>query len=120
MVELYDAGETREPLRGLVETIRLIPREVQLRIAVPGELGAILRLAEGARGARNDKRPGVEAEALVEQIKLGCGDRQPPTVADRVPKLTARPRTERRNQSVVRFQGCPVSPIAVQPHRLFR
>lgn len=46
MVEVNDAGKTREPLRGLAETIRLIPEGGQLRIAVPGELGAILRLAE--------------------------------------------------------------------------
>jgi hypothetical protein len=36
-------------------------------------LGAILRLAEGVGSARNGKRPGVEAEALVEQIKLDAG-----------------------------------------------
>ena len=70
MVEVNDAGETREPLRGLVETIRLIPEEGQLRIAVPGELGAILRQAERPGGGRNDESPGVEAEALVEKIKV--------------------------------------------------
>ena len=75
MVEVYDAGETREPLRGLVETIRLIPEEGQLRIAVPGELGAILRQAERPGGGRNGERPGFGAEALVEQIKVDAGTR---------------------------------------------
>ena len=72
-MEVNDAEEPREPLRGLVDTIRLIPEEGQLRIAVPGELGAILRLAERPGGGRNGQRPGVEAEALVEQIKLDAG-----------------------------------------------
>ncbi len=73
MVEVNDAGETREPLRGLVDTIRVIPEEGQLRIAVPGELGAILRLAERPDGGRIGECPGVEAEALVERIKLYAG-----------------------------------------------
>jgi hypothetical protein len=59
----------------LVESIRLPPEAGQLRIEVRGELGAILRLAEGGRDARNGKRPGFEAEALIEQIKLDAGTR---------------------------------------------
>jgi site-specific DNA recombinase len=68
-----DAAETREVVRGLVEAIRLIPEGERLRIEVRGELGAILRLAEGARDARNGKRPGFGAEALIEQIKMDAG-----------------------------------------------
>ena len=73
VVEVNDAGETRELVRGVVETIRLIPEKGRIRIAVQGELGAILRLADRLGGARNGKRPGVEAEALIEQIKMDAG-----------------------------------------------
>ena len=66
-----DAAEVREAVRALVEEVRLIPEGGELRIEVRGELGAILRLAEGAR---NNKRPGAGAAgALVEQIKMGAG-----------------------------------------------
>ena len=65
-----DAAEARELVRGLVETITLVPEAGALRIEVRGELGAILRLAEGAR---NKKRPGGEAEALVAQVKMVAG-----------------------------------------------
>jgi site-specific DNA recombinase len=67
-----DAAETRELVRGLVETITLVPEAGTLRIDVRGELCAILRLAEGAR---NKKRPGEDAEALVAQIKMVAGAR---------------------------------------------
>ena len=72
MLEGDDAAEAREVVRGLVEAIRLVPEAGRLRIEVRGELGAILRVAEGAR---NDKRPGGVAEALVEQIKMDAGTR---------------------------------------------
>ncbi len=83
MAELSDAlssddgAEARELVRGLVEEIRLVPEEGKLRIEVRGELGAILRLAEGALtvGARNDKSLSVMAEALFSQIKLDAGTR---------------------------------------------
>jgi site-specific DNA recombinase len=68
-----DAAEAREVVRGLVEAIRLVPEAGRLRIEVRGELGAILRLAEGARNA---KRPGGVAEAFVEQIKMDAGTRK--------------------------------------------
>ena len=73
VLDADNAADARQLVRGLVEAIRLIPEEGRLRIGVRGELGAILRLAEGARGARNGKRLGVEAEALFEQIKLDAG-----------------------------------------------
>ncbi len=61
-----DGAELRERVRSLVETIRLVPEAGRLRVEVRGELGAILRLAEGARNA---KSPGVVAEASMVQIK---------------------------------------------------
>ena len=67
-----DAAEARELVRGLVDAITLVPEAGALRIEVRGELGAILRLAEGAR---NKKRPGEDAEALVAQIKMVAGAR---------------------------------------------
>jgi hypothetical protein len=68
-----DAGEAREVIRGLVEEIRLVPEADKLRIEVRGELGAILRLAEGAQTA---KRPGRVAEAFALQVKLDAGTRK--------------------------------------------
>jgi hypothetical protein len=55
-----DGAEARELVRGLVEEIRLMPEDGRLRIEVRGELGAILRLAEGARatGAGASVLPG--------------------------------------------------------------
>ena len=57
-------------MRGLVEQIRLVSEGGRLRIEVRGELGAILRLAEGAR---NDKSPGGVAEAFMVQVKMDAG-----------------------------------------------
>jgi transposase InsO family protein len=54
------------------EHVKHVTEDGRLRIEVRGELGAILRLAEGAR---NGKRPGVVAEAFVEQIKGDAGTR---------------------------------------------
>jgi hypothetical protein len=72
VLQADDAAEARELVRGLVEAIRLVPEDGKLRIEVRGELGAILRLAEGAR---NQKRPGGVAEAFIEQIKMDAGTR---------------------------------------------
>ena len=65
-----DAAEARELVRGLVDAVTLVPEAGSLRIEVRGELGAILRLAEGAR---NKKRPGGDAEALLVQMKMVAG-----------------------------------------------
>jgi site-specific DNA recombinase len=65
-----DAAEARDIVRGLVETIKLIPEDGRLRIEVRGELGAILSLAEGARNAQS---PRLDAGALGEQIKMVAG-----------------------------------------------
>ena len=67
-----DAAEARELVRGLVEQIRLVPEGGKLRIEVRGELGAILRLAEGAQ---NQKRPGGASEAFMVQVKMDAGTR---------------------------------------------
>jgi hypothetical protein len=56
-------AEARELVRSLVAEIRLIPEKGALRIEVRGELGAILRLAEGAQNA---KRPDVSVGAFYE------------------------------------------------------
>jgi site-specific DNA recombinase len=66
-----DAGRARELIRGLVETIVLIPEEGRLRVEVRGELAAILRLS----GCANEKAPAGGPELLVEQIKVVAGAR---------------------------------------------
>ena len=67
-----DGAEARELVRGLVDAIVLVPEEGRLRIEVRGELGAILRLAEGTG---HGKRPGCGAGAFIEQIKMVAGKR---------------------------------------------
>jgi site-specific DNA recombinase len=64
-----DAAEARELVRGLVETITLVPENGSLRIEVRGELGAILRMAD----AGHNKGAGISAGALIEQVKLVAG-----------------------------------------------
>ena len=46
-----DAAEVRDMVRGLVETIVLVPEGERLGIEIHGELATILGLAEGARKA---------------------------------------------------------------------
>lgn len=65
-----DGAEAREVVRGLVEAIRLVPEDGKLRIEVRGELGAILRLSEGAR---HGKGADLAIGALAEQIKMDAG-----------------------------------------------
>ena len=65
-----DAAAARDLVRSLVEAITLIPEQARLRIEVRGELGAILRLAEGARTAGSaDPRTGT----LCDQVKMVAG-----------------------------------------------
>ena len=54
-----DAAEAREVVRGLVETITLMPEADRLRVEVRGQLAAILSMAEGAGSA---KGPHLNAE----------------------------------------------------------
>jgi hypothetical protein len=61
----------RELIRGLVESIVLMPEDGKLRMEVRGELAAILRLS----GRANEKPPALRPEVLVEQIKLVAGAR---------------------------------------------
>ncbi len=62
-----DATAAKELVRSLVEHITLIPEGSRLRIEVRGELGAILRLANGAIGANRS------VDAVGEQIKMVAG-----------------------------------------------
>jgi len=64
-----DNAEAREVVRGLVETIRLLPQDGSLRIEVRGELGGILRFAD----PETRKRPGDVAEAFLSQVKGDAG-----------------------------------------------
>ncbi|MBC4019207.1 recombinase family protein, partial [Siccirubricoccus deserti] len=65
-----DGAEAREVVRGLVEEICPVSEAGRLRIEVRGELGVILRLAEGAGIG---KHLGDVAEALLLQIKMDAG-----------------------------------------------
>jgi len=69
-----DGAELRERVRGLVETIRLIPEEGRLRVEVRGELGAILRLAEGAK---TQKKPRQCCRGVRGANQGRCGATQP-------------------------------------------
>ena len=64
-----DNAEARELVRGLVETIRLVPQDGRLRIEVHGELGGILRFAD----PQTRKRPSDVAEAFWTQIERDAG-----------------------------------------------
>jgi hypothetical protein len=68
-----DNAEAREMVRGLVETIRLLPQDGSLRIELRGELGGelggILRFAD----PETRKRPGDVAEAILSQVKRDAG-----------------------------------------------
>jgi hypothetical protein len=72
VLQADDAAEAREVVRDLVAAIRLVPEAGRLRIEVRGELGAILRLA---KGARNGKGADLAVSAFVEQIKLDAATR---------------------------------------------
>jgi site-specific DNA recombinase len=67
-----NAAEARELVRGLVETITLIPDCGRLCIEVRGELAAILRMSGGAKQA---KSADGKADALAVQMKLVAGAR---------------------------------------------
>jgi len=60
-----------EALRALIDAILVFPGQRR------GELGAILRLAEGARavGSGNGESPSVLAGAIVSQVKMDAGTR---------------------------------------------
>jgi hypothetical protein len=63
-------------------------------------MASILRLTD-AFGSDNAKSPSASTDGLMVFLSsgtMGCGDRQPPTVADRVPKLTPHLVTERQDE----------------------
>ena len=64
-----DNAEAREVVRGLVETIRLLPQDGSLRIELRGELGGILRFAD----PETRTGPGDIAEAFLSQVKGDAG-----------------------------------------------
>jgi DNA invertase Pin-like site-specific DNA recombinase len=65
------SGPARELVRGLVESIILLPENGRLQVEVRGELAAILRLS----GCANEKAPAGRPELLAEQIKMVAGAR---------------------------------------------
>lgn len=65
--------EAFDTIRSLIEEIRLVPLDGELRIEIKGELGGILSLCE-ATGARKPGREG-RAVAAAEQIKMVAGTR---------------------------------------------
>jgi hypothetical protein len=93
-----DGAELRKRVRGPVETIRLIPEAGRLRVEVRGELGAILRLAEGVKA---QKYTGSVAEALVVQVNGDEGTgyglcRTPLRQSGRLPLLSPTVQSEQR------------------------
>ena len=55
------------------EVIRLVPDEGRLRIEVRGELGALLRLADGARSDGEAGKSATVPFLFMEQIKMDAG-----------------------------------------------
>lgn len=63
-------AEAFELIRSLIDEIRLVPDDGELRIELKGELAGILALAAGS------KKPGnLSAAGLAEQIKMVAGTR---------------------------------------------
>jgi site-specific DNA recombinase len=65
--------EAFDTIRSLIEKIRLVPENNELRIEIKGELGGILSLCE----ASDATKPGLEGRAVAgaEQIELVAGTR---------------------------------------------
>ena len=60
-----------DAIRSLIDEIRLVPREGELRIEIKGELASILELCREA----NSKKPGgLSTAGLAEQIKMVAGE----------------------------------------------
>jgi len=68
-----DNAEAREVVRGLVETIRLLPQDGSLRIELRGELGGILRFADPERPGRRRWMPRVILSPLMLLIPTAPG-----------------------------------------------
>ncbi len=76
LLDRDDAAEVREQVRGLISAIVLTPEDGTLRVAIRGELAAILALSGLAlSGAKNDKSAGQAADALSVQVKMVAGTR---------------------------------------------
>ena len=67
---LHDAGsrdEAFDVIRSLIDEIRLVPVDGELRIEIKGELAGILELCD----ARANQKPGgLSTAGLAEQIKM--------------------------------------------------
>ncbi len=61
--------EAFDTIRSLIEVIRLVPEDGDLRIEIKGELGGILALCEAAE----TRKPGRDGRARAEQIKMVAG-----------------------------------------------
>ena len=61
--------EAFDTIRSLIEEIRLVPENGDLRIEIRGELGGILSLCQ----ASETRKPGQGGRALAEQIKVVAG-----------------------------------------------
>jgi site-specific DNA recombinase len=72
---LHDAGsrdEAFDVIRSLIDEIRLVPADGELRIEIKGELAGVLELCQQANG----KKPGdLSTAGLAEQIKMVAGKR---------------------------------------------
>jgi site-specific DNA recombinase len=87
---LHDAGsrdEAFDVIRSLIEEIRLVPVEGELRIEIKGELAGILELCD----ARANQKPGgLSTAGLAEQIKMVAGERNQrylQTLVSRIPMV---------------------------------
>src|SRR6516162_6171504 len=72
---LHDASsrdEAFDVIRSLIDEIRLVPVDGELRIQIKGELAGILELCEA--GA-NQKPGGLSTSGLAQQIKMVAGER---------------------------------------------
>jgi len=64
-----DNAEARDMVRGLIETITLVPEDGTLRVEIRGELASILSLSAAGCAA-----PGVApTAALAQQVKMVAG-----------------------------------------------
>ena len=64
-----DGAEAREQVRGLVDSILLVPEDGRLRIEIRGELASILALSANAKTPSASR----DASALAVQVKMVAG-----------------------------------------------
>ena len=64
-----DGAESRDIVRGLIETITLVPEDGKLHVEIRGELASILSLSASGRASPLAR----SAEVLAQQVKLVAG-----------------------------------------------